>query len=629
MSLRDSEYHSLQSSHSLITPLLGITGIAGVAALVGCSKQASAPPPLPLPPLPKTQAECFPFVLRQAQRQIEQVNEPALYFWRRLAWMQYHHGEPTLARRALDQATISLDTSSFGPNQESLERSALAEQYLAMHATDQARKVLGDFRYQGSSAQAQRLLSRTTLTSLETRRLQSPEIFLMPRLVVALLDKGPKSALQNALLPRLEFALMRGPEGGRAESYHGAIVLQFYLDDPGVAIRATEQQSATDKVRTLACLYWGGTTSPSAIFSQRESFPALQGALPVSVKRELRIRLLTALASLAPSKVSDQELTAIVMLAYQSGDSELLQKAADSLASSPYQHQVQQAIRAQQPILMPSIRGTTTSRHASINQLSRSLNRLAEMRPGPYQERLLAQFLSELSGAAGESIFTSALATLFRKHGQWDLLARLLTIENNSAFQCHQSLLQAEDALEKGMKQASLVALKKALGQLEQIEKSSHKAQEALFAQELARHLGNPEILVALEHVLVKLLQEVTIPLLKNDLRVRLTGLQALNGNHSAYQEGMIALQHEARQTGKEYTISGDLLERLAREQTRIGKITDAWESVGQIKSPQSRALALMAMAEQLRKTPPLPSCPLTTTLQNIGGRGLFSGPTR
>ncbi|WP_395138307.1 hypothetical protein, partial [Armatimonas sp.] len=132
--------------HSLI--MMPLLGIAGIAALAGCSTQASAPSPLPLPPLPKTQAAQLPLILTQAQRQMEQVNEPALYFWRRLAWIQYHHGEPALARHALDQATISLVASSLGSNQESLERSALAEQYLAMHAPDQAHKVLGDFRYQ-------------------------------------------------------------------------------------------------------------------------------------------------------------------------------------------------------------------------------------------------------------------------------------------------------------------------------------------------------------------------------------------------------------------------------------------------------------------------------------------------
>ncbi|WP_395139214.1 hypothetical protein, partial [Armatimonas sp.] len=468
-----------------------------------------------------------------------------------------------------------------------------------------------------------------TLTSLETRRLQSPDIFLTPRLVVVLLDKGPKLALKKALLPRLEFALMRGPEGGRSESYHGAIVLQFYLGDPMRAVRGTEQQNATDKVRTLACLHWGGTTYPSVIFSQSESFPTLQEALPASVKRELRTRLLAALANLSPSKDFDPELTAIVMLAYQSGDSELIQKAARPLTSSLYQRQIQQAIAAHQPILMPPIGGTVTSGHASINHLSRSLNRLVGMRPGPYQDRLLEQFLSELSGAAEESIFTSSLATLFRKHGRQNLLARLITLENNSAFQCHQSLLQAEDALEKGTKQASLVALKKALGQLERIEKPSHKAQEALFAQELARRLGNPEILLALEPVLIKLLQEVTIPLLRNDLHVRLTGLQALNGNDSAYQERVQTLQREGTQPGKGYTISGDLLEQLAREQTRIGKSADAWESIRRIKFPQSRASALLTMAEQLRKTPPLPSSPNIPALQNGGGRSLFAGPTR
>ncbi|WP_395095225.1 hypothetical protein [Armatimonas sp.] len=338
-----------------LPPTLPLLGIAGIALLAGCSPPRSAPPPLPLPPLPETGAAQLALLLEEAQRRVEKDGRPAPYFWRRLAWIQHHQGNHDLALKTLDKAMISLQNSDFPTNQESLERTAVAEQYLAMNAPQKAREALGEFRYQGSSPQAQQLLARITLTPLEIQRLESPDIFLAPRLVVSLWDKGPRRALQKALESRLEFALMRGPEGGRSESYHGAIVLQFHFGDPLISIRATDQESPTDKVRTLACLYWGGTTVPSTILISGESFTASRKALPPAVSQELRERFLAALRALSPLKSFDVELTAILILACQSGDRELVQEAARPLADALYQSQVQKAILSQQPIPLPAL----------------------------------------------------------------------------------------------------------------------------------------------------------------------------------------------------------------------------------------------------------------------------------
>jgi hypothetical protein len=258
-----------------------------------------------------------------------------------------------------------------------------------------------------------------------------------------------------------------------------------------------------------------------------------------------------------------------------------------------------------------------------LSFLSRHLGQLIGMQPGPLQNHLLLQFLGEMRGDPKERLFFTPLARLFRERGQKDLLQRLSKLQSDEAFHSHELLIDAEEALTRGEKRVGRLSLEAALTQIERIPKPSHKTQATLLAQEIARRLGDKELLMRLEQQLTNQLPTVSIRLLQNDLKIRLAGLRALCGNQAGYQDLVTDLQQNKPVDSSELILSGDLLERLAAEQVRIGRTEDAWISIQLVPIALIQASALLKTAEQLLQPPPLPSSPPLPSLQNSTGRGL------
>jgi tetratricopeptide (TPR) repeat protein len=594
----------------------------------GCSRW-DADSAAPLPPFPSGKEKQGPFLIATTRQRLEALGNTApSTAWKRLAWIYLKQGNSLAAQQALDQALTLVNQSDFSPAQEVVERSNLADYYLLLEQPERARAALADFRYQGVSTKGKALLRRTTLTALEQTRLEGSEPFTAPRLVLALRDQGPEEALKKALLPRLEFALKRGPQGGREDYFHGAIVLEFHLGSAATALAATQHQSPSERVRTLSSLHWGGTIRPSTILFMGEGLP--QWHPSESLRPQIRTRLLEALKTLPPSTLQDLEISSGAILAALQGDFELAEHFAHKLYEPQYRREALDAIGQHQPPLFSYHPDSRTSNKADAfahrSLLNQNLSRLVGIRDAPYQQRLLAQFLKELRNGSESKLFASILSNLIWTHKRLDLLAQLETLHDDPAFHCSQQLLHAEAALTKGDANLARQHLAQMIQQLPRIAKPSHRFYQGLMAQEVARRLNDKTILVQLQKDLTSTLPSVQIMTLRNDGIIRLAGLSFLCGKLTDYNQQVAMIKGQTSASHVEVFSRIDALERLAREQARLGKTAEALQSIAHIGIASYQISGLLTITEQHLKTSPQPSFVTTPSLQAGLGTGRGSG---
>ncbi|MBB6051115.1 hypothetical protein [Armatimonas rosea] len=606
--------------------------LTGLLLLAGCRSEGwqsmPLPPPTPLPPWPERSAEQLPFLFRETESRLNLCGNEALFAWRRLAGLYQHLGQSEQAVRALDRAAQLLDKALATPTQQSTERSALADQYLALKQPERARGLLTAYRYQGVLPTSAAALKRTTLTENELRNLKNLDILLYPRLLLALVDQGPQEALRRELQPRLDFTLMRGPEGGRTERFHSAILLQFHLSKPEAALKGTELQPPQEQLRTLSCLLWGGTIQPSAILFQRDRFKTLQARVTPPLKAALEQRLTGALGRLTPDPQLDIDLAAVATLAQQSGAPALATLALTRMASRPYQAQAHAELPQGPYLSLPPVPPTLRTFERSTF-LGRNLGRIMGLDDSRYQEKLIEQFFAELKTDKDRLLFSSHVANLCWKLERPDLIDRLLGLYPEPAFQCHQTLKKCEWALKKDSPVQAAEALKRALAQLPQIHKVSHQLQEAMLAVDLARKLKDRTSLGQLRTQIEGLLPQVTIMALRTEGKVYLAGLHHQLGDRAGYE----ALQAELHQFDASYPFETLALQsRLQRMATELNKLKAhglAVKTLSDIRSPLIQANGLMELGEALVGAPPQPLYGPTASLQNGPGAGRGLGNLR
>ncbi|WP_309707982.1 tetratricopeptide repeat protein [Armatimonas sp.] len=594
-------------------------------SLVGCRilREESQELAAPLPALPASPKQHGVFLLGETQKRLEQTNfGVTASIWRRLAWVYQKSGDTAGAIRALDKALELINAEIMSPSQETQERSLLADQYFLLGQTERARKALKDFRYQGTSPQAQVALKRTSLTPLEEKRLASPDPLLAPRLVLALCDQGAREAVRKALLPRLEFSLMRGPLGGREEYYHGTLILLFHLGKPKEVLAAIEHQAPPDQLRSLSCLLWGGTVRASTILFVGDVNPAWQA--PEPLRPPLRKQLFQALGDLSATPTTDTDVSAGMILAAREGDFALAECFAQKLTEPMYRQESLLALSQRQvPRLSYVPEPSNSFEHRSL--MGRNLGCLLGVRDSKYQQRLLEQFLEQMQGAEDGKIFASIVSGAIWKHKRMDLLEKLKTQHPDPAYLVHQQIRQADVALDLGDTQTAKANLEQVADGLARIAKPSHRFQEGLAAQELARRLDSPELLERLRVPLLETLPLVSIMTLKNEGTIQLAGLSYLCHQADSYQQLITKIESHNSGSPNEKLLKGDLMERLAREQARLGETEAALLSVEKIPFRLPQILGLLTVTEQQLKTPPMPNFVVVTSLQaglNPNARG-------
>ena len=599
--------------------------LATCLLLAGCSEERGYDLPPPLPPLPAEKEKQGAFLLAEIWKRLTPLRETlTIPAWRQLSWIHQKNGDAATALKALDRALVALNAEPMSTSQEVAERSSLADQYLLLGQTERARKTLGDFRYQGTSPKGQALLSRSTLTPLEETRLQSNDVFQSPNLVLMLADLGMRKELWKALQSRLEFSLARGPLGGRREHFHSALILMFHLGNPQEALKATERQSPEDQIRTLTCLLWGGTQRPSMILYQGDGSPAWEA--PASLRPALRARLVQALNTSPSSLLIDQETSAGATLAALHRDFPLAECFARRLRNPEYRRMILQALTQQQvPLLSYESDGINRFERHSV--LTRNLGQLIGIQDPQHQQRLLEQFLSQMDRQEDGKLFALVISNFLWKHKRHDLLAKLETFYTDPAFQVRQALVRGESALDAGKRSEALAELTVVSDTLSRIPKPSHRFQEGLAAQELARRLKDRPLMEKLLNQLLTVLPAVKIATLKNDGLIRLAGLSYLCEQPETYHKFVEQVREETRLTQREPFWTMDLLDRLAREQTRLGDTVGALECIQSVPSALGQVGGLLMVAARLYHTPPLPSFPVTPSLQVGPTRGLRIGP--
>jgi hypothetical protein len=611
----------LRNVHRRYFPL----ALTGLLLLAGCRSEGWQSPPLPpatpLPAWPERSADRLPYLFRETESRLNLCGTESLFAWRRLAGIYKHLGDSERAVQALDQASQLLDKALSTPTQQSAERSALADQYLALKQPERARGLLTTYRYQGVSPDNAARLKCATLTENEQRNLKSLDILLYPRLLLALVDQGPTEALRSELQPRLDFTLMRGPEGGRTERFHSAILLQFHLSKPDAALKATELQPPKEQLRTLSCLLWGGTFQPSAILFQRDRFKTLQARVTPALRQALEQRLTAALGRLTPDPQLDVDLAAVATLAQQSGAPALATLALTRIASRPYQARAQAELSQGSYLSLPPVPTTLRSFERSTF-LGRNLGRIMGLEDRSYQEKLTEQFFAELKTDKDRLLFSSHVANLCWKLERPDLIDRLLGLYPEPAFQCHQTLKKCEWSLKKDKRSQAATELKQALAQLPQIRKVSHQLQESMIAVDLARQLKDRTSLGQLRTQIEALLPQVTIMALRTEGKVYLAGLHYQLGDLTRYE----ALQTELHEFDSSYPFETLALQsRLQRMATELNKLKAsglAVKTLSDIRSPLIQANGLMELGESLVGAPPQPLYGPTASLQNGPGAG-------
>jgi hypothetical protein len=146
------------------------------------------------------------------------------------------------------------------------------------------------------------------------------------------------------------------------------------------------------------------------------------------------------------------------------------------------------------------------------------------------------------------------------------------------------------------------------------------------MAQEVARRLNDKTILGQLQKDLTRTLPNVQIMTLRNDGLIRLAGLSFLCGKRTDYDQQVAMIRGQASSSHLEVFSRIDALERLAREQARLGKTAEALQSIAYIGVPSYQISGLLTITEQHLKTPPPPSFVTTPSLQAGLGTGRGSG---
>lgn len=608
--------------------LLLLTGLA----VTSCSERRgrrqrwARQQPLPLPAWPERPADHLPYLLRESERCLQLAGPAAISEWRRLAWLQRNRGERDAALKALDQSASLLDVALTTVAQQTAERSALADQYVALQRPERARALFTGYRYQGTSPAASALLRRADLTAIEHTNLKAPEIFMAPRLLLALLDQGPILTLRRELQPRLDFALMRGPEGGRSERFHNAVLLQFHLSDPAVAMKATEQQSPPERLRTLGCLLFGGTMQVSTILYQRDRYKLLESRLTPALRQSLIQRLIRTLHALVPQRLLDLELTALAALALQLSARPLAELALARLSNPETRTVAFRELEAGTYLRLPSPPKNLSPIERS-SFLSRNLGKIMGVADPRYQAMLLTDFIEELKTPRDFSLFAGHATALCWEHQRTDLLERLMERWREPAYLCHQQLKQGMMLQKRGERSQAEALLVRTLPLLPTIAKQSHRLQETLRAVDLARALGERTLLSQLRDRVVELTPQTTISALRTEALIYLASLHYEFQDIPAYQNQYRLLEVFDEDNPFEEFERNSRLQRLALALIPLGGYERTVEILSKLSSPLAQAVVLLELGEHWLKIPPMPTYNPTASLQNGqgGGRGLPS----
>ena len=576
----------------------------------------SNPMASPLPMLQRTRPEeLLPALVAEAERRVDlNMDQPML--WRRIAQIHLALGGPQKARNALLKAAEIAEDSTT--------RSLIADSLLAQRQPDAAKRAIGRYGYLGTNPTLMALSKHSQLTQTEQKRLEGPSVVqrgfgsglqIFPtRLVMQLVLRGAEEETRKWLKPRLEFALQRGSEGGRTQSFHDAILCTFYLGDHANALKATDREIPYWRMQTLFCLLVGGATDAELILfadtrlSERDSDIRLTRRTPPSVRAEIvqRLRKVIPLvplerpasASNTIEQVEDPTLGRIAMLCGILGEWELARLTAARIKDQSYRKMSLDAIQLRElPLFAPVQEAHGVSQ---LGALSQNLSRISRMSDSRQARRFLRQAIEEARRYHLSGSLADYAAQVAWQHDAPEMILLLIGDSSAAWFRCAQALKLARYYHVRGDQSRARAFLLEADRNNTLIAKRNQRALLGLDTAEEARRQGELALCDRWRLETHKLTGEITTGTIRTQVTLRLLRLDALRGDKSAYARSLVESRSLIQEMRRIFPAEAD---RLRIELS--GRLMEARETaeslivLQEVEAPSLQTHALCSFVEQ------------------------------
>lgn len=537
--------------------------------------------------------------------------------WRRIAQIHSALGNRLKAREArLTAAAAAEDTTT---------RSLIADELLAAGEPEAAKQALGQLGYLGKNPVLLPLASRSQVAEAEKLRLEAPTLVqrgpnmglqIFPtRLVMQLVVRGAREEAKRLLKPRLDFALQRGGQGGRTQSFHDAILCTFYLGDHAKALKATERESPYWRVQTLYCLLVGGMTDAEQILfsdmrqQERDYDLRLVALVPPSVQEEIVQRLQVAIPQIPRTRpegpptsiehLEDPGLGRLAMLAATLERWDLARITVNQIQDPAYQQACLQDLEAKRAPLFAPVRlhkGTS-----NLGILSQNLSRISRHSNREHALRLLKQTVAEAQQLDLVYPMADYLAQTAWQYSAWELIPPLLTERTSDWFPCAQRLKLAGYFRTQGDLARARVHFEEAERAVKRIEKRNQRVLLSLDAAEEARLLGE---LAACDRLRTRAHEEalaIATSTIRNEVIFRLLRLDALRRDKVAFERSLKLSQSFIEDTRRLFPAEADRLRiELFSRLLDAGQNEESLRILQRVEAPSLQPHALCNFAERL-----------------------------
>jgi len=584
--------------------LVSRLALIGLGTLgLGCSPEPTRPfwnlhAPKPgdlLPRLPSgSPAQQRDFLIQEAATRADKALDADSLIWRRLAQIQRKRGKTAEARAFLRKAAEKTE--------DPITRSLIADELLSLGDLKGAQEALGHLGYLGFRPELLRFRAGALPTDAERARLAAPSttgrgpgstLQVFPtRLVIQLVVRGAKDAVETQMRDRLMFALQRGPQGGRDTSYHDAILCWFYLGHYQEALQATERETLFWRVQTLGCLLAGGATDPDSVLfpdtrlPERDNDPRILAGVPESVRAEIRHRLLKALNQIPirtgeplpmlTERLEETYLARIVMLAALLGHWDIAQVGAARVSDPEYRAQFATAFAQRTPPLFTPIHPTRAM--GAVGSISQNLARIGRFSEPVQGKRLLNQVLQEGKKHRCLSLLADSFSQVAWYQKSPELIPELIQGFPMGWFQTAQSLKLAVHARQQGDTVLATHQLQAALNFASHLVKPNQKLLLSLDIAEEARQQGDTATCDRLRHEMEALLPHIITETVRTEGTLRLVRLHRLRQDQAAYTPLMESAQQRIVAAGTTFPAESDRLRvELSGMLVEAGDFPDAY----------------------------------------------------
>lgn len=566
--------------------LVSRLALIGLGALgLGCSPEPTRPfwnlpAPQPgelLPPLPSgSAAQQRDLLILEAANRADKALDADSLIWRRLAQIQRKRGKTAEARAFLRKAAQKTE--------EAITRSLIADELLALGDSSGAQEALGTLGYLGFRPELLRFRAGALPTDAERARLAAPSttgrgpgssLQVFPtRLVIQLVVRGARDAVEEQMRDRLAFALQRGPQGGRDTSYHDAILCWFYLGHHKEALQATERETPFWRVQTLGCLLAGGATDPDSVLfpdtrlPERDTDLRILTAVPEAIRAEVRQRLLRALGKvpirtgeplpMVKDRLEETYLARIVMLTALLGHWDIAQAGAARVSDPEYQAQFATSLAQKQPPVFTPVHPTQAM--GALGALSQNLARIGRLSEPKQGKRLLNQLLQEGKKHRCLNLLADSFSQVAWYHKSPELIPELIQGFPMGWFQTAQSLKLAAHARQQGDTVLATRQLQAALGFARRLVKPNQRLLLSLDIAEEARRQGDTATCDRLRHEMEALLPQITTETVRTEGTLRLVRLHRLRQDQAAFTTMMETAQKRIVAAGTTFPAEEDRL---------------------------------------------------------------------